>query len=273
MLEYRENDVLAKIHSVEHWYHRIEVAPGIVTPGVHDSPAALEMLGLPVRMDGMRVLDIGARDGFFSFAAEARGAHVLAIDAVAEEHLKGFAVAKEILGSSVEYRTMNVYDATPERIGRFDAIFFFGVLYHLRDPMLALDRLYSVANPGGLMWVESHTIDQGFSDPETGEMRTLEAVAPALKDVPIAQFYPGGALSGNPSNWWGPNLAALEAMVGSAGFEVLRSRVVGTRGILAARKVEDPEVGFWREFDRAEGTGEEGMAWAKKAYWSNPKRA
>ena len=67
------------IRNVEFWYHQIELAPGIVTPGVNDSPAVLrnlEALGLPDDCSGLRVLDIGCRDGFFSFAMEARGANV-----------------------------------------------------------------------------------------------------------------------------------------------------------------------------------------------------
>src|ERR687894_2788210 len=81
------------ISRVEHWYHRIEVAPGVVTPGVHDSVAALAVMGLPERLDGKRVLDVGARDGHFSFVAEERGAEVLAIDSVAPERLTGFSTA------------------------------------------------------------------------------------------------------------------------------------------------------------------------------------
>src|SRR5918997_5322010 len=125
------------IDEVEHWYHRIEVAPGVVTPGVHDSEAALAAMELPERLDGKRLLDVGARDGYFSFVAEERGAEILAIDSMAP-HLTGFATASSLLGASVEYRTMNVYNVCPENVGTFDVILFLGVLYHLRDPMLAL---------------------------------------------------------------------------------------------------------------------------------------
>lgn len=268
--ELTPEEIQARVDSVEHWYHRIEVAPGIITPGVHNSPAALESLRLPDRMNGMRVLDVGARDGFFSFAAEQRGAQVLAIDAVAMKHLKGFALASKLLDSSVDYRTMNVYDLDSKRVGTFDAIFFLGVLYHLRDPMLALDRLWEVAKPGATIWVESHTIDHGLVNPDTREFCDLASVASALKDVPIAQFYPRDTLGHNVTNWWGPNLAALKAMIGAAGFEVSRSETIGSRGLIVARKVEDAEMSFYREFDRAAGTGEEGMAWKDKMNWSNP---
>ena len=61
-------------------------------------------------------------------------------------------------------------------------------------------------------------------------------------------------------------------MVETSGFEVLRSQLVGTRGIVVGRKVENPETDFWRDFDRAEGTSEQGMAWEEKTRWSKPKK-
>src|ERR687894_926160 len=80
------------ISRVELWYHRIEVAPGVVTPGVHDSEAALAAMGLPERLDGKRVLDVGARDGHFSFVAEERGAELGAIASV-PPHLPSLATS------------------------------------------------------------------------------------------------------------------------------------------------------------------------------------
>ena len=116
--------------------------------------------------------------------------------------------------------------------------------------MLALDRLWSVAKPGATIWVESHTIDRGFVDPGTNQKRSLSEVAPKLVDVPMAQFYPGDQLGGSVANWWGPNLAGLEAMVRSAGFEVERSRLVGGRGLVVGRRVEDPQTLYFRDYDR-----------------------
>ena len=206
-------------------------------------------MGLPECLDGKRVLDVGARDGYFSYVAEQRGAEVLAIDSVAP-HLTGFSTASSLVGSSVEYRTINVYNVCPENVGTFDVILFLGVLYHLRDPMLALDRLWEVARPEATIWVESHVIDRHLVDPATGEFRHLASVAPDLVNVPIAQFYPKRTLSGDHSNWWGPNLAGLKAMVESAGFEVIWSRLFGGRGLVVGRKTEDAETIYFRNLDR-----------------------
>ncbi len=244
-----DKEVRAEISKIQNWYHTIQVSPGIFTPGSHNSDKALEAMGVPEDLSGKRLLDIGARDGYFSFVGEDRGADVLAIDAVAP-NLTGFDTASRLMGSKVEYRTMNVYDLAPESVGEFEAIFFLGVLYHLRDPMLALDKIWSVAKPGAMVWVESHVIDHGLVDPATGEHQSLREVAPNLVDVPIAQFYPGAMLGGTATNWWAPNLVGLKAMIESAGFAVERAILLGGRGIVVGRKVENEETDFYRWYDR-----------------------
>ena len=62
-----DEQIQARIDAVADWYHRIEIRPGIVTPGINDSETTLLQLKLAERYDGVRVLDIGARDGFFAF--------------------------------------------------------------------------------------------------------------------------------------------------------------------------------------------------------------
>lgn len=238
-------DVAALIASVPHWYHRIEVAPGVVTPGGHDSPAALALLPLPEDMSGMRVLDIGARDGFFSFEMERRGADVLALDYVPPDQT-GFAVASRLLGSGVEYRVENVYALDPARHGRFDLVLFLGVLYHLRNPLLALDRIWEVC--ARTLVLESHVIDNAYLAPD-GELVPLESLAPGQTEALLMQFYPGRALLGDPTNAWAPTGACLAAMVEEAVFDVWHREVHGTRCVVAATRSEDPDRVRWRESD------------------------
>ena len=108
----------------------------------------LERIKLPASLAGRTVLDIGAADGFFAFECERRGAaRVVATDSVhwAEGHWTGkapFALARQALGSRVEDHTIDLMDLTPEAVGGpFDVVLFLGVLYHLRHPMLGLERV------------------------------------------------------------------------------------------------------------------------------------
>jgi tRNA (mo5U34)-methyltransferase len=185
------------------WFHRIEIAPGIVTPGTEDTPRKAKLLQLPEDLTGKRVLDVGAYDGFFSFEAERRGASfVLAYDHLRPEHT-GFATAKKLLNSNVEHQFGSVYDLSPAKIGEFDLVLFLGVIYHLRHPLLALERLRSVCR--GEMYLESHVTQQRFE---------IDG-----QEVPVAVFFPGAELNNDPTNWWSPTPLCLEQMIRSHGFE------------------------------------------------------
>lgn len=188
-----------KIDSVPHWYHRFEFAPGVITPGVNYSATALSILELPKDLSGLRVLDIGARDGFFSFECERRGAaEVVPIDYMPAEQT-GFPVAKEILGSKLELIHDNVYNLTPEKYGRFDMILFLGVMYHLPDPMRCLDILYNMMKVNAALYMETVVIDSDL---------------PAeLSQRPLMEFYPGSTKVNEPSNYWGMTEECARAML------------------------------------------------------------
>lgn len=186
------------------WWHTIDLGDGIVTPGRDETPARWPLLGLPESLAGLTVLDVGAWDGFYSFEAERRGAaRVVATDEYAWQHLgsrrRGFDLAHRALRSSVEAREVDVMDLSPEAAGgTFDLVLFLGVLYHLRDPVTALERVASV----------------------TGDQLVLETHVDMLRHRgPAAAFYPGTELYGDATNWWGPNVPALLGMLWVAGFD------------------------------------------------------
>ena len=196
-----EHDLKSRVEQID-WFHRIDLGGGIVTPGIDDSPAKLSTLQLP-RLKGKTVLDVGAWDGFFSFAAERAGAsRVVALDGPVWDNVTwgskaGFELAREALGSRVEDLQMSVYDITPERVGIFDVVLFLGVLYHLEDPVLALKRLAAV----------------------TGDLLVVETAMDFVwTKRPAAAFYPKKELSGDRTNWWGPNASAVIGMLEVAGF-------------------------------------------------------
>ncbi len=186
------------------WYHRIDLGNGIVTPGRDNSSKKLSRLRLPEDLTGKTVLDVGAWDGFFSFEAERRRAkRVLATDyhcwgGPGRGTKAGFELARRVLNSKVEDMTIDVLDLCPERVGTFDIVLFLGVLYHMRHPLLALERVASV----------------------TKELLIVETIVDCLNyRRPVAAFYPGAELARGPSNWWGPNPSAAIAMLKTVGFK------------------------------------------------------
>jgi tRNA (mo5U34)-methyltransferase len=180
-------------------YHSIELPDGGILPGLQSVEHLrwrLSLFGLPEDLRGMRVLDIGAWDGWFSFECERRGAEVVAVDCV---ELDTFLEARELLASRVEYQALDVAELSAKRLGRFDIVLFLGVLYHLRHPLLGLEKVVELCT--GMALVESFVI------------------APESRAVPsVMEFYERGELGGQVDNWWGPSPECLLAMCRSAGF-------------------------------------------------------
>jgi len=141
------------------WYHTLELAPGVVTPGMFDLRKWVSRYGLPESLAGKRCLDVGTWDGFWAFEMERRGAaEVVALDLDDERELdwpprrrpetfpegprgEGFRIAHQALGSSVQRVVCNLYDADPAVLGTFDFVFCGMVIIHLRDQLLALERI------------------------------------------------------------------------------------------------------------------------------------
>lgn len=232
------------------WWHEIELGPGIVTPGDDSNRMKLPILdriGLPRTMDGLRALDIGCSDGFFTFEMERRGADVVAIDFVPPTH-SGFATAARILGSSAEYRMDNVYNLDPETYGAFDVVLFMGVLYHLRKPLAALDAIRSVMKPGGRLFVGTMLIDEFVLLPD-GSTTTLAALHPLLPQIPLWQAYPGDSLNGDYTNCAAPNRRALEVALHEAQFRVDAFTIVSMGGYAAATAIDDPLAAKYQALD------------------------
>jgi len=216
-----DGDLPSRVAGVR-WYHTIDLGEGIVTPGIDDTPFRLARLDLPASLAGRSVLDIGAWDGFFSFEAERRGAsRVVATDSYSWHGpgwgtKAGFRLARQVLGSKVEDVDIDVMELSPQRVGIFDVVLFLGVLYHLPHPLLALERVASVTR--GLLVLETVVDLVGFRRP-------------------AAAFYPGRQLNDDPTNWWGPNAAAVQAMLRTVGFTsvrpVTRQRSAMYRGLRA----------------------------------------
>jgi tRNA (mo5U34)-methyltransferase len=184
------------------WHQRFELCPGVFTPGVSDVEVLLDRAGVPSDLTGASVLDIGATNGGTAFAVERRGAtDVTAIDIYGPDRF-GFSTIRDALDSKVEFQQMSVYELSTRMNRQFDIVIFWGVLYHLRHPLLALDNVRSVTS--GCAYVETAVCDH-----ETG----------VYGDLAIARFYRHDELAGDGSNWFAPSVQTLLDWCRSCGLE------------------------------------------------------
>jgi len=217
-----KEDLLNKIKAIPYWYHRIELPYGIVTPGW--APINPLSYRIPDAFDGKRVLDIGAWDGYWTFEALKRGAkEVIAIDDFSDylgsldksqrSAWESFDLCRSALGYSEDRCKridMSVYDIAKKNLGLFDIVFFFGTVYHLRHPLLALDKISALCRDE--IYIESAILDD-FSPYRGG----LGHGYPGQQMV--MEFYPGKQYGHNETNWWAPTLYCLMNMTFAAGFQ------------------------------------------------------
>jgi tRNA (mo5U34)-methyltransferase len=208
------------------WWHSIDLGDGVVTPGhkpVQVLEEELSALRLP-DLQGKTVLDLGAWDGFFSFAAERLGAsRVVALDyytwatdpailrhgAGAQSPLpwdpirlpgkRGFDLVRETLHSGVESVFGDLLDIDIADLGTFDIVLVLGVLYHSRYPVEMLEKVASLTR-------------------ETMVLETESFVIPGYEDASLGQFFETDELADNESNWWSLTEPAIVGMCRSSGF-------------------------------------------------------
>jgi tRNA (mo5U34)-methyltransferase len=190
------------------WHHSIDFGNGIISPGNTSVEVLQKQAAIYFRhgVDELSVIDIGCWDGFNSFEAHRRGARrVLATDHFAwSEECWGdraaFELAREHVAPAVEVLDIDLPDINKTSVGPFDVALFCGVFYHLRDPLVQLERVADVCTK--TIVVETH-------------LDALEIERPAMI------FYPDAELANDPTNWWGPNRACITAMLKDVGFAVV----------------------------------------------------
>lgn len=202
------------------WWHSFELPGGARIEGVCTVAGLskrLDQYPIPEDLHGARVLDIGAWDGWYSFEMERRGADVVAVDCWDNPRFHQIHAA---LHSHVDYRQMDVYDLTPATVGRFDIVLFMGVLYHLKHPLLALERVCSITRD--LAIVDSFVLREELLPGPDAEAR------------PIMEFFENDEFGGQTDNWWAPNVPCLMAMCRTAGFARVEHRATLSNGACIA---------------------------------------
>ena len=206
------------------WFHNLHLPDGVQTAPNHplgDFPAfkwRQLASGLPKDLAGWRVLDIGCNAGFYSFALAEMGAEVVGVDAD-PHYLRQARWACEHLDCAerVEFRQMQVYELarSPQT---YDLVLFMGVFYHLRYPLLALDIVADRTER--LLAFQSMTMGEESAEPPVEDVSLSDRSRLGAPGWPKLAFVER-CLQGDPTNWWVPNHACVEAMLHDVGFEVI----------------------------------------------------
>jgi tRNA (mo5U34)-methyltransferase len=224
------------------WYHRWEVFKGISTPGRRPVSMICAKTRIPPDLTGKRVLDIGAWNGCFSFECERRGASEVIAYGLENPDVAGFNRLKQLLSSRVKYVQGSVYTLSPQELGEFDLILFLGVLYHLRYPLLAFDRIRSVSC--GDVLVETHTVTNRYLLRwPLWPLSIAFHLSGLFRKTPIWRQYKEYELHPeDQSNWFGPNVAAVVESMETAGFAAqhLASCEFGTRSAFLGTAIPVP---------------------------------
>jgi tRNA (mo5U34)-methyltransferase len=215
-----ENFNVADFCKTFYAFQQWEIFPGHEVPGKKSVAAHMRRLQVPDRLDGCRVLDIAPWNGFFGFECLRRGAAELVSLGPDDPDVTGYNKTRDLLQiDNCRYIRAGVYDLSPELHGQFDVVLFLGLIYHLRHPLLALDRIFDVAS--NRLFADSPAIDKRVFDSTISELernRILEA-GKIVNQLPLI-YFTKGTETGDFFNWFIPNRRALSDLIESSGFIV-----------------------------------------------------
>lgn len=225
----RHNELRALLHS-HGLYHSFRLPDGTILHGANSIETLESRWGsfpIPDSLTGMRVLDVGPWDGFFTFAAEARGANVVAVDYV---DLDSFRTLAREFRSKATYVRRDLYEITPAEFGTFDIVLCLGVLYHVKHPLLALEHMCAVTADRCI--IETFTVDADSYARNPPDH---------AGEIPYLELYEYDELGGQLDNWCGPSVDAVCSLCRQAGFA--QARVFALRekvaSVVAYRKWQD----------------------------------
>jgi tRNA (mo5U34)-methyltransferase len=213
----------SRIKELQPWFHNLHLPNGVQTAPDHyfgDFPKFKWddiKKYLPKNLEGMTALDIGCNAGFYSFELARRGADVLGIDLDPHYLRQAKWAAREMgLSGKVSFKQMQVYDLAKMKRS-FDIIIFMGVFYHLRYPMLALDIVAQKVKK--MMIFQTLTMPGEEVFQTKPDMMLNERKNMLKKGWPVMAFIER-RLAKDPTNWWAPNHACIEAMLRTSGLKV-----------------------------------------------------
>lgn len=213
-----------QVEGLAPWFHNLHLPGGVQTAPDHFLGGDFPMFkwqqiapSVPEDLSGWRVLDVGCNAGFYTFELAKRGASVVALDLDPHYLAQAQWAARQYgLQDRVEFRQQQVYDLARSN-EQFDLVWFMGVFYHLRYPLLALDILAQRTRRMMMFQTLSMPGEQVYPDTQDHPITQREPLSDA--GWPRMAFIEH-KFSGDPTNWWVPNHAGIEAMLRSSGLRV-----------------------------------------------------
>lgn len=217
-----KDEIALQVQKLGPWFHNLDLE-GVPTAPRHflgDYPRqkfARFASAIPADLTGKTVLDIGCNAGFYSMEMKRRGAaRVVGID-TDDAYLAQARFAARVTGVEIELRNLNVYEVG--KLGeKFDIVLFMGVLYHLRHPLLALDIIHDRVVADTMVF-QSMQRGSSLLDAIEPDYPFSETVVFERPGFPKMHFIEK-KYAEDPTNWWIPNRACIEAMLRSSGFEI-----------------------------------------------------
>jgi tRNA (mo5U34)-methyltransferase len=217
----------ARVQELGPWFHNLRLGPRAEVQTAPDHPLGdfpanfweFFKHAIPDDLSGQTVLDIGCNGGFYCFELKRRGAaRVVGVDHD-PAYLAQARFARDQLGLDVEFCQADVYTIDRFAAGQtFDYVVFMGVLYHLRHPLYALEKVAPLVGRRLLF----QTMERGSWE-----------VGAFADDYPITErdvffddrfprlYFIEGAYAGDRTNWWIPNPACTQAMLRSVGLRIV----------------------------------------------------
>lgn len=262
--------VRKEVEGMGPWFHNLHLPDGTQTAPDHflgDFPRFKwqEIKDyIPDDLSGWKVLDVGCNAGFYSFKLAERGADVTAID-LDSHYLKQARWAARQYGfeDKITFRRQQVYDLAHTE-EKYDLIWFMGVLYHLRYPLLGMDILTSK--------VKKIMVFQTMSMPESGLFRVPEDLPIDEREKMLQPGWPKAAfiekkLAGDPTNWWAFNDAGMKALLRSCGMKIIHQPA----GEVFIAKPDPENPGPAETWNRSEYLSAIGKNWETEVIYKTKK--
>jgi tRNA (mo5U34)-methyltransferase len=229
-----KNDVIKLKNEIERlgpWYQNFDldgVQTNLRDPAYPEVRWKLIEPHIPDDLKGATVLDLGCNAGWFAVKMKQRGAdYVLGVD-VRQRNIKQANLIADYYNLKIDYKQVNVYEFVLKNKRQFDYIIFLGLFYHLRYPLLVLDKVAEMTRKRCYF----QTVIRGRSPIISDDSLLPQDKRPLIvkPDYPIIQNeifqhpdYPGmffieEKYNTDDTNWWFCNETGIKAILRSSGF-------------------------------------------------------